>query len=390
MKFKTQEQDKINDNDLISSVMSPNAEQRWKHYKSFFAIQDPRTVAPDRKKVPNFKIEPMLAHMLEVSINAWIFGHNASSVDEQSIGFQGHHIDKLRVTYKNEGGGFQCDALRQDGFTYSFFFRNHPAPKKYLSQGLSPLQSRGMALFDTLENKFHRVGLDNLYNSAKFARAAFNHDKKVCVSGVTRKGMRGLPSCVLQDEAKNKKEQMKVRGTVKAAILLGDPACPNLVATSVYDTKPVHFLSMSCDSIKWIVKTRDVYCVDTKKIETIRFLCLNINDDYNAGMGHVDVSDQLRNCYQMDHWARKQKWWWSIYLWGFGVMMVNVYVCYKSYHVERGTQPKNILSQFECRRSLTLAWMHLEKYWLGMNAPIKKRSDDNVRKRKRIPKEYRV
>jgi hypothetical protein len=115
-------------------------------------------------------------------------------------------------------------------------------------------------LFDTLETKYHRIGLDNLYNSAKFARAAYLHKMKVCVSGVTRKGMRGLPDCVLQDEAKNKKMQMKVRGTVKAALLMGDPDCPDLVATSVYDTKLVHFLSMMCDSShthpRWMVSGR--------------------------------------------------------------------------------------------------------------------------------------
>eukprot|EP00978_Attheya_sp_CCMP212_P016198 scaffold42240_cov60-Attheya_sp.AAC.5 len=128
-----------------------------------------------------------------------------------------------------------------------------------------------MALFDALEHKFHRIGLDNLYNSAaKFVRAAYNHKMKVwCVSGVTRKGTWGVPACVLQDEANNKKEQMKVCGTVNAAILLGDPDCPkNLVTTSVDDTKPVHLLSMSCDLIKWIVKMHKVYGVETKKLET--------------------------------------------------------------------------------------------------------------------------
>jgi hypothetical protein len=381
MKFKSQAQDEINGNDLISSVMSPNGDERWRHFKAFFAIQDPRKAVPDRKKVPNFKIAPMLSHMLKVSPEAWVLGPNAS-VDEQTVGFQGHHIDKLRITYKNEGDGFQCDALCQDGYTYSFYYRNHPAPQKYIAMGLSPLHARVMGLFDTLETKYHRIGLDNLYNSAKFARAAYLHTMKVCVSGVTRKGMRGLPDCVLQDEAKNKKMQMKVRGTVKAALLMGDPDCPDLVATSVYDTKPVHFLSMTCDSIKWMVKTREVYCVDTQKLETIRFLRLNVNDDYNAGMGHVDVSDQLRNYYRMDHWSRKQKWWWAIYLWGLGVMLVNSYVCYKSYHLEKGTPKKNILTQFEFRRSIALAWMKPDEYWLTTGTKQAETSSA-VKKRKR-------
>ncbi len=84
---------------------------------------------------------------------------------------------------------------------------------------------------------------------------------------------------------------------MKAAVLEGDPECPNLVASSVYDTKPVHFLSMICDSIKWIVKEKSVFNVETGKMETLRFLRLNYINDYNYGMGHVDVSDQLRNNY---------------------------------------------------------------------------------------------
>jgi hypothetical protein len=64
---------------------------------------------------------------------------------------------------------------------------------------------------------------------------------------------------------------MSVRGTVKAAVLLGDPHCPALLATSVYDTKPVHFLSTVCENIKWMVKERQVFNVDTRRLETIGF-----------------------------------------------------------------------------------------------------------------------
>jgi hypothetical protein len=115
--------------------------------------------------------------------------------------------------------------------------------------GLSTLHSRVVALFDCLQGKFHHCSMDNLYMSAKFARHAYLHAFKVLISGVTRKSMRGLPSCIMQEEVKTRSQQLKVRGTVKAAILEGDPQCPALVATSVYDTKPFHFLSMNCTSI---------------------------------------------------------------------------------------------------------------------------------------------
>jgi hypothetical protein len=54
-----------------------------------------------------------------------------------------------------------------------------------------------------------------------------------------------------------------------------------------------------------------------------------MNNDYNIDMGHVDVADQLRGNYRMDHWQRQYKWWWSVWLWGFGVLLVNAYVYYK-------------------------------------------------------------
>ena len=54
--------------------------------------------------------------------------------------FQGKHVDKRRITYKNEGDGFQADALCQDGLRYQIFMRNNPAPLKYIKEGLSPLQ----------------------------------------------------------------------------------------------------------------------------------------------------------------------------------------------------------------------------------------------------------
>ena len=59
--------------------------------------------------------------------------------DEETIGCKGRHPEILRINYKKEGDGFQCDALGSDGHTYTFFFRNKPAPQSYLDQDLCPL-----------------------------------------------------------------------------------------------------------------------------------------------------------------------------------------------------------------------------------------------------------
>jgi hypothetical protein len=156
-------------------------------------------------------------------------------VDEQTISMKGHHADKIRITFKRAGDGFMCDALCDDGFTYSIYFRNEPPPPKYTAMGLSPLHGRVMWLFDQLKDHGHRCRVDNLYMSAKFAKFCYNHDNKILLEGVARKG-RGIPQIVEQEEVKRSIEAT-TRGTVKAAVLEGDSDCPNLVAVSVYDTQ---------------------------------------------------------------------------------------------------------------------------------------------------------
>ena len=84
------------------------------------------------------------------------------------MNFKGHHHYKLRITYKAEGYGFQANSLYYDGYCYQVYMRNDPDPKKYLKQGLSPLHSQTMALFDSFKDDHHQVGMYNIYNYADF------------------------------------------------------------------------------------------------------------------------------------------------------------------------------------------------------------------------------
>jgi hypothetical protein len=119
------------------------------------------------------------------------------------MGFKGQHADKLRINYKKEGDGFQANCLADDGYTFTFYLRNQPAPKKYIDMGFSPLHSRVMALYDCLLEEYHMIRFDNLYMSAKFCLGSFQHTKKVMVEGVTRTNQRGLPKEVIQHDIKN-------------------------------------------------------------------------------------------------------------------------------------------------------------------------------------------
>ena len=85
------------------------------------------------------------------------------------------------------------------------------------------MHSRVVELFDLVEDDCHVCDMENLYNSVTFCKGAWNHKRKLKVHGVTRKGMRGIPGCVVQEEKKSRKKQLEVRGTTKSAILKGDP-----------------------------------------------------------------------------------------------------------------------------------------------------------------------
>ena len=213
-KFSSQRADPVQGSDLCHQVFGDNTIKWHKQFKAFFSLQDPTKPAPTRKECPTYKVDSFLKHLQQVSMKAWRLGQNISG-DEQTIGFQGshadklritykaegdgfqcdapadsgfigfqgRHADKLRITYKAEGDGFQCDALADSGFTWTFYFCNQPAP---------PLHSCILGMFDQLENKFHNCWFNNLYLSARLAKAAWTHSNKVRISGPTRKSGRGL------------------------------------------------------------------------------------------------------------------------------------------------------------------------------------------------------
>jgi hypothetical protein len=355
-KFNPQRIDPVNGNDFICKSFGANAFRIHKQVKAFLSLQDPLLPVPSRDVDPNWKIRPILDWMNYIGPKAVLLGECAS-VDEMTIGFQGSHKDKRRITYKAEGDGFQCDALCQEGYCYQHYFRNDPAPKKYLNLKLSPLHARVMWLFDSLHDDHHQIGMDNLYNSAAFCRAAFLHFRKVLCHGVVRKGGRGAPRCIIQEEVKDRNKQIAVRGTVKAAHLQGDDVVKCLVASSVYDTKPVHYLSMVSVLLEWVVVEKKVYNVDTQKTEMIRFLRLNVIHKYNHTMGHVDVADQLRGSYRIDIYIRNRKWWWAIMFWAFGTLLTNAYVVYIKVNVAEGVDKKQLLTHYEFRTEIALNWL---------------------------------
>ena len=202
-----------------------------------------------------------------------------------------------------------------------------PAPEDWVSRNFSPTHSQILFMFEQLRGSNFTCGLDNLFISAKFARAALSEiDQKVMIHGVCRTDSRGLPECVLMTAETTDARAKQRRGEVKAAVLKDAEKMKDMVAFSVYDTKPVHFISTAAKSLKWIPIKRKVWDVNSGKMVEIKFLRTELQNDYNHKMNDVDISDQLRKVYCFNRWVRNRKWWWALFMWGLGVIVVNAYV----------------------------------------------------------------
>jgi len=240
-------------NDLTSRTMAKEVfttgtkirgVRRWRHLRRFFTLADYRDNPWEMQKLDAlWKVRQLIDELNKQAKDMWIPG-KCVAIDEQTIGFQGALSMKLRISYKREGDGFQCDALCDRGYTYSFWFRHGPPPTlgpEFKDLELSPTACRVIWLAQRLSNKWTRIYMDNLFNSVKLFEGLYR--AKALAHGVVRTNGRGLPLAIIQKEEKNKDLAEKLRGTTKAAQFKHNPQCPNVLAASTYDTKPVHLLS---------------------------------------------------------------------------------------------------------------------------------------------------
>ena len=247
---------------------------------------------------------------------------------------------------------------------YLLFLLSEPTGlKKYLDQGLSPLHSRCMGLISQLPGKLYTLTSDNLYNSVKFTRAAWMTPQKVMCHGVVRPTGRGVPESVKQQEVKAKEDIERVKNTVKASRLVGAESGLEIVCVSVYDNKPVYLLSNACSDVQWVEKKRKVWHPSNDRMVNIPFYRLNVIDFYNYNMGSVDIADQLRTYYRIDHWLRNRKWWWSIFLWIFQVSLTNAYVAYSSYCKMHNIRP---MLHRDFISNIVLTWLSNDVYPQGL------------------------
>jgi hypothetical protein len=95
--------------------------RRWRHLRRFLTLSDYRlNPAVEQRRNPMWKVQSLLDELNCCARKHWIPGKWVA-IDEQTIGFKGRSGMKLRISYKREGDGFQCDALCDEGYTFFFF-----------------------------------------------------------------------------------------------------------------------------------------------------------------------------------------------------------------------------------------------------------------------------
>ena len=116
---------------------------------------------------------------------------------------------------------------------------------------------------------------------------------------------------------------------------------------------------MAVDNIKWTENKIAVYDRSIGRMTTIKFLRLNVNNDYNYVMGGADIADQIRDSYRFDCWLIHYKWWHENIWWGFQVSMVNAYKCYSVYLKSTDEVP---MSHCLFQKMIAHAWMDKDYY----------------------------
>jgi hypothetical protein len=130
--FEGQEREPLFGNDKFACAIDKHVghckshwvsgKHRWKHFWRYFTLSDfPKNPKESQGENPLWKVQTLIDEMDEQASRMWVPG-NFVAIDEQTISFQGSSGLKVRITYKREGDGFQCDAVCDHGYTYSFWF----------------------------------------------------------------------------------------------------------------------------------------------------------------------------------------------------------------------------------------------------------------------------
>ena len=331
---------------------------RWLEWKAFFHISHPGeapvygTDAWDELH----KVRPFLDAYLKACVENIVAGRKFS-IDEITIGFQGHHARlKLRCgKFKRAGDGFQADAIvLEGGYVLFLVFRGDNTVPTY-EKTFSPLHNRCLMLLSKLLLDGHTGWWDNLYPSLPVVKAIASGGQytakipagpragqtdtitvpKTGTSGTARVN-RGVPSQCKQPNPKADKiskkriDELKAKPLeerMKSAMTTSEP---RIICASVFDNGPVHMLD-TIHTSAGIITIQKPWFDHTSKKKTLAAIRISaLIHAYNHGMDYVDIRDHLGHEYNFDggFW-RDRKWWMPIFKELFKSACDQGYVVYK-------------------------------------------------------------
>ena len=331
---------------------------RWLEWKAFFHISHPGQAPAYGTAVWDelYKVRPLLDAYLEACVNNIEAGRKFS-IDEITIGFQGHHARlKLRCgKFKRTGDGFQADAIVLEGGYVLFMVFRGDNTMPVFEKSFSPLHNRCLLLLSKLLLDGHTGWWDNLYPSLPVVQAVARGGQytaripagsragasqtitvpRTGTSGTARVN-RGVPTQCKQPNPKADKISQKRLEEIKAKPLeermksAMTTSEPRVLCVSVFDNGPVHMLDTIHTSAGVITIHKPRWDPENKRKTAKAIRLCNVIHAYNHGMDYVDVRDHLGHDYNFDgSFWRDRKWWMPIFKEIFKSACDQGYVVYK-------------------------------------------------------------
>lgn len=105
--------------DRAYRCLGPNSNCQHRYFCHFFGMQKALRITTPRKDQPLLKVKPFLEHVRQISMVAWLLS-KFITMDKQAISSQGGYLYKQQITYKHASDGFQCNAVCNQSYIYTF------------------------------------------------------------------------------------------------------------------------------------------------------------------------------------------------------------------------------------------------------------------------------
>ena len=169
-----------------------------------------------------------------------------------------------------------------------------------------------MNLMNGMFRQGYHLFVDNFYSSPQLFSDLY--DKGCMATGTVRENRKGFPTGLANSMTKK-----EVRGSIRWF------RKENLVFLKWRDTKDVCALS-TCYAASGEDRTQRKTKVNGQ-FQTLNIPIPPVLKNYNAGMGGVDLSDQLLQCYQV--LRRTRKWWKTLFFHFMDISATNAYIVHK-------------------------------------------------------------